>query len=322
MVYLHRNQALREAIADARTLLRESTIKPTLCKALVVGWPDYIGVKDASGCGVGGVVLGEGLACQPTVFRLEWPAAVKRELVTEANRKGSITNSDLEMAGLLLLWLVLEEVCGDVQNKHVALFSDNDPTVSWVRRMASRHSRVAAQLLRALALRLKRSETCPLTPVHIPGKQNQMTDIPSRSFGSVAEWHCKTDDDLLTLFNTRFPLPGQGSWRVFQINSAVATKVISVLLMQPTTLAEWRRLPKSGKLIGSAGKPMSGLWDWTLTFRGSHMSTGSESSQDSRPECGRGASVGDAASRLAQSLALSQPLARRSRWPVNATRQK
>ena len=54
VVYLHRNKALQEAIGDARTLLRESTVKPTLCRALVVGWPDYIGVKDASGLGVGG----------------------------------------------------------------------------------------------------------------------------------------------------------------------------------------------------------------------------------------------------------------------------
>lgn len=105
------------------------------------------------------------------MFRLEWPAKIRRELVTETNRKGSITNSDVEMAGLLLLWLVMEGVCGDMCNKHVALFSDNDPTVSWVRRVGAAF-KVAAQLVRALALRLKQNETCPIFPVHIPGKQN------------------------------------------------------------------------------------------------------------------------------------------------------
>ena len=54
-----------------------------------------------------------------------------------ANPNGSITNSDLEMAGILLLWLVMEAVCGPMEKKRVALFSDNDPTVSWVKRMAS-----------------------------------------------------------------------------------------------------------------------------------------------------------------------------------------
>ncbi len=38
----------------------------------------------------------------------------------------AITYSDLEMAGLLLLWLVLEDVHPTVANAHVALFSDNN----------------------------------------------------------------------------------------------------------------------------------------------------------------------------------------------------
>ena len=322
LVYLHRNHKLREAIRDARTLLRESTKKPTHCKALVPGWPDLIGVQDASGQGVGGVIIGELGACPPTVFRCEWPEDIKANLVTRENPRGKINNSDLEMAGLLLCWLVMEAVGGDLRQQHVAMFSDNDPTVHWVKRMATKQSRVAAQLVRALALRLKENETCPLTPVHIPGKQNMMTDIPSRSFGSVPEWHCSTNDELLTLFNTTFPLPGQASWTVFQLSSGLVTRVISVLRMQHTTLAEWRRLPKIGKHIGTIGRPMSGLWDWTLTYRESNTSTESGCLQDSRQECGKDATVGDAASRLARSVALSRPLARRSPWPASSTQQR
>lgn len=204
----------------------------------------------------------------------------------------------------------------------MALFSDNDPTVSWVRRLATRQSRVAAQLVRALALRLKKNNTCPLTPVHIPGSQNRMTDIPSRSFGSVAEWHCKTHQDLLTLFNSTFPLPGQASWTVFQLNSDLVMRVISVLRMRPTTLAEWRRLPKIGVHIGTIGPPMSNLWDWTLTFRECPTPIESGSSSDLQLGCNKDATVEDAASRLARSLARSQPLARRSRWPVSEIQQR
>ena len=322
LVFLHRNHKLREALRDARTLLQESTKTPTHCRELVAGWPDLIGVQDASGQGVGGVIIGELGRCPPTVFRCEWPKDIRADLVTRENPRGRITNSDLEMAGLLLCWLVVEAIGGDMRQKHVALFSDNDPTVNWVKRMATKQSRVAAQLVRALALRLKANETCPLTPVHIPGKQNMMTDIPSRSFGSVPEWHCRTNADLLTLFNTTFPLPGQASWTVFQLNSGLVTRVISVLRMRHTTLAEWRRLPKIGKHIGTIGRPMSGLWDWTLTYRGSSISTESGCSQDSQQGCDRGATVEDAASRLAQSLARSRPLARRSLWPVSSTQQK
>lgn len=298
IVYLHRNKGLLQAIQDSHTLLRESTLTPTRCRELVAGWPDYIGVKDASGQGVGGVVFGEGMACPPTVFRYEWPDDIKSDLVSFQNKHGRITNSDLEMAGLLLLWLVMESVVGDLGERQVAVFSDNDPTVSWVKRLSSKHSIIAAQLVRALALRIKLKRACPITPCHIPGVENSMTDIPSLSFGSVAEWHCKTDHDLLTLFNTRFPLPGQGSWTVFRITSKVCTRVTSVLRMKDIDLGEWRRLPKIGRHIGNTGAPMSHLWGWSLTFRRRDMSQGSGCSPVLLHECEGDAMAEESGSRL------------------------
>ncbi len=193
------------------------------------------------------------------MFRDEWPEDIKTDLVSFKNPRGRITNSDLEMAGLVLLWLVMEAVCGELWQKRVALFSDNDPTVSWVRQLASRHSQVAAQLVRSLALWVKMNNACPLTPVHIPGEQNIMTDIPSGSFGSRPEWHCHEEEELLTLFNSSIPLPLQGTWTIFQLNSELVMRVISVLRMKRITLAEWRRLPKIGRHIGTIGKPMSNL---------------------------------------------------------------
>ncbi len=65
----------------------------------------------------------------------------------------------------------------DLAHKHAALFSDNSPTVSWVTKIASKKSQVAAQLVRALALCLNIKQLCPLTPVHIPGVKNALTDI-------------------------------------------------------------------------------------------------------------------------------------------------
>ena len=151
----------------------------------------------------------------PTVFRLQWPPDVSAALVSQHNPNGTITNSDLEMAGLMLLWLTMEATCPELTGAHVALFSDNSPTVHWVERMASRQSTIAMQLLRALALRLQLLRCSPLTPLHILGIHNQMTDIPSRSFGSEQRWHCKTDKDLQSLFNKSFPLPSQDSWSIF-----------------------------------------------------------------------------------------------------------
>lgn len=70
-VYFHRNKLLLEALVDIRVLLKESICNPTLCRELVMGWPDYIAIVDASGQGVGIVVVGEVSLCIPTVARVE-----------------------------------------------------------------------------------------------------------------------------------------------------------------------------------------------------------------------------------------------------------
>jgi hypothetical protein len=186
--------------------------------------------------------------CIPTVFRWEWPQEIK-----DLYHDGIITSSDLEMAGLLLLWLVMESVCGSLKEKRVALFSDNSPTVGWVRRLATWGSMVSAHLIRALALCLKLNRTCPITPLHIAGEENSMSNIPSRSFGSEPKWHCKSNTKLLTLFNNLFPIPSQNSLAVFQISYAVGMRVTSMLQMKDFTLEEWWQLPKVGKHVGAVG---------------------------------------------------------------------
>jgi hypothetical protein len=116
---------------------------------------------------------------------MEWPDDIKEEVLkTNSGKNGKLTNSDLECAGLLLLWLVMEKVCDPKPGAHFALFSDNSPTVSWVNRLAAKGSLVAGELLRALALRMKAKQVSPFTTLHIAGQENAMTDIPSRSFGS------------------------------------------------------------------------------------------------------------------------------------------
>ena len=315
-VFLCKNVKLLTAVRDCRALLRISTLAPTKCKELVAAWPDFIGVKDASKHGVGGIMVGENAECIPTVFRYEWPDDIKADLVSEKNPKGRITNSDLEMAGLLMLWLVMENVCDVKPGTHAALFSDNQPTVSWVNQMASKSSDVAGQLLRALSLRLKMKGVSPLTTLHVPGKQNAMTDIPSRSFGSNPQWYCKTDTDLLNLFNKKFPLPNQASWTVFRPTKEICTRVLSVLRMQATTMEEWTRLPKVGELIGEIGSPSSNLWEWTLTYRMSHTKSESDASLGLEDYNDLDTMVARNKYKLEQSLRRSQPLARRLLWPM------
>ncbi len=99
--------------------------------------------------------MGENSNCPPTVVRLQWPADITNNLKSDSNPNGMITNSDLEMAGLLLVLLVMEEIVCDIRERNIALFSNNTPTVCWVTRLSSRHSIVTANLVAALALQLK-----------------------------------------------------------------------------------------------------------------------------------------------------------------------
>ena len=95
------------------------------------------------------------------------------------------------MAGLLILWLVIEEVFPQLRVAYIVFFRDNSPTVGWVKRLASRGLLVAIQLVQSLALWLKKAGASPLTPLHIAGEENAITDIQLLSFGSNTSLFCK-----------------------------------------------------------------------------------------------------------------------------------
>jgi len=324
IVWIRPKSDLRRALTDLRVILREANREPTHCKELVVGHPNTIGIVDAAKEGVGGVVFGETEACIPTVFRLEWPKEIQDQVITFTNKTGTLTNSDLEMAGLLLLWLVMEATVSNLKFKHVALFSDNSPSVSWVERMASQRSKVAGGLLRALALRMRVRRSSPLIPLHIPGQQNKIADLPSRSFGGTPEWHCPTDTQFLTLFNDYFPLPQQQSWQLFHLSPEVSTRVISLLQMRDTEMDVWRRLPQIGRRVGPIGKSTANLWEWTLTFRSTPRPSKQKCaySPDLPHEQEAEHLAAAAKLQLQQFLRRSQPLARRSRWTPGQTPSK
>jgi hypothetical protein len=129
-IFLHWNKALYNAVVNCRTFLQASVSSPMKCHNLTTGYPDYISIMDASSYGIGGIIIGKNKAVPPNVVRLQWPDCITANVMSDANPSGTLTNSDLKMAGLLTLWVVMEDVCPDLTNSHVALFSDNSPTVT------------------------------------------------------------------------------------------------------------------------------------------------------------------------------------------------
>jgi hypothetical protein len=193
VVFLRRNKTLYTALHDCKQFLQGSISMPTKCRNLIHGWPNVVGVTDASKEGVGGIVIGKATTIPPTVFWFQWPDAIRRDIFSANNPAGTITNSDLEMVALLMLFMVIDGMVPNLTEKRVALYSDNSPSVHWVQHLAAKSSVAAMQLIRALALCLHVHRTSPLTTLHIEGAQNAMTDIPSRSFGGIHKWFCATD---------------------------------------------------------------------------------------------------------------------------------
>jgi hypothetical protein len=253
------------------------------------------------------------------MFRLQWPPDITASIITKSNLKGTLTNSDLELAGLVLLWIMMEHICTDLVEKRVAHFSNNSPSVGWVQCMAMRSSLIAEQLIRVLALHFNLQHVCPITMLSICEDQNSMTDIPSRSFGSEPKWHFKSEENLLTSFNVNFPLPNQNLWTVCQPTSAIATHVIFVLRMTPFTLEDWRQLAVAGRNIGTTGNGMQRLWEWTLTYRIPTSPSTSDSSLGLLHKSAQASMVRDVKSKIARSVAGLRPLARRLRWPATPT---
>ena len=106
-VSLHKG--VHQALEDFRWLLRDLSSRPTRIAELVPLLSSAEGHHDASGEGAGGVWFPadhlaprEGTTGQPVVWRILWPRRIADLLITDANPNGTITNSDLELAGGLL----------------------------------------------------------------------------------------------------------------------------------------------------------------------------------------------------------------------------
>ena len=148
------NKGVHQALDDFRWLLREISSRPTRIAELVPLLSSAEGHHNASGAGAGGVwfpaehlVPREGATRQPVVWRLRWPQRIADLLVTDANPKGTITNSDLELAGGLLHLEALAQTF-DVRERTALSKTNNLNALFWQRKGSATTDKVPAHLLR------------------------------------------------------------------------------------------------------------------------------------------------------------------------------
>ena len=304
-------------LRDYRSLIKLIGTRPTHCAQLITGIPAYIGFCDACKHGAGGVWFAGSKHLEPVVWRIPWPLAIASSLLTRDNPTGTLTINDLEMAGLLLHYLVLEQLV-DLKHQHAAAWVDNTSTVSWASKLSSTKSKVGQRLVRALCLRHCINESSPLAPLSIAGVNNEMADLASRSFKKSGKGTYQlTDSQFLFKFNSDFPLTQGASWKLFRLAHKLSLLVFSELQMQMSPMASWMRLTRKGHAIGSIGKTSSSPITWTPFLKGSLTSTKLSSSAPLLQKHAQELSAEAIKSALEQCKSRFVPSARPSNWLQN-----
>ena len=163
---------------------------------------------------MGGVWFGNNTTDHPTLWRQAFPPDITTSLVTYENPHGTISNSDLELAGHVAHNNVLASIA-NIENTTVASYTDNTPARYWTKKGSTSISMPAAYLLQLQAIH-QRKYCYHSSTAHIAGTANVMADDYSQL------WHL-TDEQLLTHFNLHCPqsLPWQQCTLQPETNSAL-----------------------------------------------------------------------------------------------------
>ena len=231
-------KALAEQLLTCEDLITDTD--PIRAEEIVPGRPIDIGACDAAKAGMGGVwFVDEGDAL---LWRVPFPDEVQRQVVSEANPRGQITNSDLELAGTIMHQHVKNNLY-DREGETDHTLCDNTPTVAWRTKGSTTTTKVTAYLLRIAAMQRKHFKTNNQIS-YITGDDNRMADDASRL------WQL-SDDELLTYFNLTYPQTK--SWTLCHPDKEMSSALISTLSNRTSEMESVRRVFKQGKQRGDSG---------------------------------------------------------------------
>lgn len=256
---LHLSSDAHDFLDDFRWLARRLVDRPMTLFELLPDQPTFLGATDASGLGMGGVIFvphpkstqAAPLHCS-FLWRHKFPADIATRLVSASNPKGTISNSDLELAGTFAQLDIIARSF-ECAYQTIAILSDNTPAVYWNRKGSATTTGPAAYLLRLAGLH-QRVHRYVSTHDFIPGKANAMADDASRL-------HALTDSLLLLHFNTRYPQPVP--WQLLTLPSATNSAVTSSLYRKrydPVFLLDGKQKRAA---TGHCGWSSAPRWPWT-----------------------------------------------------------
>jgi hypothetical protein len=186
----------------------------------------------------------------PLAWRFRWPQDIVNKIVTDANPHGSITNSDLELAGGLLHLDALAH-CFDIRERTVLSKGDNLSTTFWERKGSTTTNSPPAYLLRLFGMHQRIQRYIPRFD-YISGPSNHIADALSRQFNK--SWsHC-----IDSLF--RAHLPQRTGCQRWTPTPPVASAVISVLHRIPSCRESLQAEQLALPLPGESGSSSPMTW--------------------------------------------------------------
>ena len=243
-----------DTLADFRELADSLRARPTrFAELMPVGAPVAVGACDASRRGMGGVWFTPTLP--PIVWRSPFPEAIQSQLVTADNHTGSVSISDLELAGTIAHKHILADALPSIAERPIWLAGDNRASLSWATKGSSTSTAARAYLLRLNALHQRHFRYVP-EHAFIAGKANAMADDASR------RWDL-SDSQLLTHFNSSFSQ--STSWTLHTLPNAMRSAVTGSLLRRRSLPVTLQIANPPRPVPGKPGNVSAPPWDAART---------------------------------------------------------
>ena len=251
------NKGVHHALDDFRWMHNSISSRPTRLAELIPLAPIAEGHHDASGKGAGGVwfpaahaVPRQGYRANiPVLWRHQWPDFIVNRLITDDNPNGTLTNSDLELAGGLLQLEALAQTF-DIRERTVLSKGDNLNTTFWERKGSTTTTKPPAYLLRLFGMHQRYHRYVPRFD-YLSGPSNHIADALSRDFDLT--WAQLTDS--LDSY-----LPQSGLYQVWTPSSQIVSAVISALLKQPSKRESLLVEPPAPTQPGTSGLDSPLTW--------------------------------------------------------------
>ena len=186
-----------DVIADFTFLVESLAQRPTRLRELVPVAPSDTGACDACRVGMGGVWFDTlEPSAPPIVWRSRFSAHIQSSLITAECPRGTLSISDLELAGTIAHKDVLAQA-RHVHERTMWVAGDNRASLAWATKGSSTSSAARAYLL-CLNSMHQRAHRYVARHHYLPCALNSMADDASRL------WNLN-DTELLTHFNLQYP---------------------------------------------------------------------------------------------------------------------